>query len=94
MGKDPSALRRPASARPAVPPRHEPPEETKVSAKAALTLLFGAVTIVAWFLSARIALRGAGPHITQSRLPVYAFTTIMTVAELVLIASLIFGRNS
>jgi len=64
-----------------------------VSAKAALTILFGAVTIVAWFLSARIALRGAGPQITRSRLPVYAFTAIVTIAELVLIASLIFGRN-
>jgi hypothetical protein len=64
-----------------------------LSAKAALAVLFGVVTIFAWYLSTRVA-RRPGVNIARSRSLVYAFAGIVTASELVLVASLIFGRNS
>lgn len=65
-----------------------------MSAKAALAVLFGLVTLFAWYRFSRNAPRGEGVNVTRSRSVVLTFAGVVTVCELVLVASLIFGRNS
>lgn len=63
-----------------------------MSAKSYVTVLFGIVVVFAWFNSLRIVRERAGAVDQARSLPlVHIFTGVMTVVELILVASLLFG---